>query len=111
MTLSPGPIPPSQVRDWHRILAEFVRLVLAPVILSCSGFFTANFLISGQYTWPRTSRVFALTLTVLILSYEFIYKEQMARGATSDRAKRVVLYSCIIPYAIGVLLMVALWKL
>ena len=80
-------------------------------MLLFSGFFTANFLISGQYTWPRTSRVFALTLTILILSYEFIYKEQLAGGAAVDRARRVVLYFCIMPYVIGVLLMVALWKL
>lgn len=92
-------------------MAESIRFVLAPLILLFSGFFTANFLISGQYTWPRTSRVFALTLTILILSYEFIYKEQLARGATMDRAKRVLLYSCIMPYVVGVLVMVALWKL
>ncbi len=111
MTLQPGLTPPSRSRDWHYVLAEFVRLVLAPLILLFSGFFTANFVISGQYTWPRSSRVFALTLTVLILSYEFIYKEQLARGVTVDRAKRVVLYWCIMPYALGVLVMVALWKL
>ncbi len=93
------------------MLAETIRLVLAPLILLASGFFTANFLISGQYTWPRTSRTFALTLTVVILSYEFVYKEQLARGATVSRAKQVVLHSCTIPYILGVLVMVVLWKL
>jgi ABC-type multidrug transport system permease subunit len=96
---------------WHAFFSEAIRLALAPLILLFSGFFTANFIISGQYTWPRTSRAFALTLTILILSYEFVYKEQLARGATVDRAKRVLLHSCIIPYVIGVVIMVVLWKL
>jgi hypothetical protein len=111
VTHQPGSDPSHAPRDWHKVLAEAIRLVLAPVLLLFSGFFTANFLISGQYTWPRTSRVFALTLTILILSYEFLYKEQLAGGATVDRARRVVLYSCIMPYVIGVLLMIVLWKL
>lgn len=91
--------------------AAILRLALAPLLLLFSGFFTANFVISGQYTWPRTSRAFALTLTVVILSYEFIYKEQLAIGATADRAKRVLIQSCLIPYIIGVLIMMLLWKL
>ena len=84
---------------------------LAPSIMVFSGFFTANFLISGQYTWPRTSRIFALTLTIIVLSYEFVYKEQRARWRTEEQARAAVLYACVIPYAIGVLAMVALWKL
>jgi len=76
-----------------------------------SGFFTANFVISVQYTWPRTSRVLALTLTVLILSYEFVYKEQLARGIAPERARTVLLYACVVPYLVGWLLMLALWKL
>ena len=95
---------------WHAVFSETVRLVLAPLILVFSGFFTANFLVSGHYTWPRTSRVFALTLTVLILSYEFVYKEQLSRGVPVDRARTSLLYSCAIPYLIGVLLMLALWR-
>jgi hypothetical protein len=103
---------PVQARPgWHAFLAEAIRLVLAPLILLFSGFFTANFIISGQYTWPRTSRTFALTLTIVILSYEFIYKEQLSRAATADRAVRSVVYSCLLPYMMGVLMMVALWKL
>jgi ABC-type multidrug transport system permease subunit len=101
---------PQARSGWHVFFSDAVRLGLAPLILVFSGFFTANFIMSGQYTWPRTSRAFALTLTILILSYEFIYKEQLARGATVDRAKRVLLHSCIIPYVIGVLIMVVLWK-
>jgi hypothetical protein len=87
-----------------------VRYVFAPAIFFVSGFFSANFVISGQYTWPRTSRVLALTLTLLVLCYEFVYKEQRTSGS-EEQARHALLYSCAIPYAIGVFLMLALWKL
>jgi hypothetical protein len=96
---------------WHHFFAQTVRYVLAPLILVFSGFFTANFLISGQYTWPRTSRVLALTLTLLVLSYEFVYKEQKAKTGSVDQARAALLYSCVIPYVVGVALMIVLWKL
>jgi hypothetical protein len=83
---------------------------LAPAILAISGFFTANFLVSGQYTWPRTSRVLALTLTLLVLAYEFVYKEQLATTGSGQQARKAVLYACVIPYALGALLMIVLWK-
>ena len=92
------------------MFAEVVRWVLAPLVLLVSGFFTANFAISGQYSWPQTSRVSVLTLTVVILAYEFVYKEQLSLHAQSGRAKAVVLYSCLIPYAVGWVLMLVLWK-
>jgi len=103
---------PVQARPgWHTLFSETIRLVLAPIILLLSGFFTTNFVISGQYTWPRTSRVFALTLTALILAYEFVYKEQLARRGSTERARLSVLYACVVPYSVGVLLMLLLWKL
>ena len=96
---------------WHAFFSDSVRFVLAPLILLFSGFFTANFIISGAYTWPRTSRTLALTLTVLILSREFVYKEQLSRNASPDRAWWALLYSCVLPYVIGVLVMLALWAM
>lgn len=53
----------------------------------------------------------ALTLTLLVLSYEFVYKEQRARSGSPEQARAAVLYACIIPYLAGVALMLALWKL
>ena len=93
------------------MFAHGIRYVLAPAILGISGFFTANFLVSGQYTWPRTSRALALTLTLLILSYEFVYKEQIVTTGSGEQARTAVLYACVIPYAVGAILMFALWKL
>lgn len=103
-----GPLPTRE--GWHAIFSEVVRFGLAPLTLLFSGFFTANFIISGQYTWPRTSRVLVLTLTVLILSYEFVYKDQLARHTNPARAKTIVFYSCLIPYLVGCGLMLVLWK-
>jgi hypothetical protein len=88
-----------------------VQFVLAPLILLFSGYFTANFLIGGHYTWARTTQTLALTLTVLILSHEFIYKEQLSRTGSPDRARSALLYSCAIPYIAGVFVMLALWAL
>jgi hypothetical protein len=96
---------------WHRLFAQVVRYALAPAIFLFSGFFTANFLISGLYTWPRTSRVLALTLTLLVLSYEFVYREQTTGSASEHQARTTLLYSCVVPYVIGVVFMLALWKL
>ena len=93
------------------LFAQSIRYIVAPATLAISGFFTANFLMSGQYTWPRTSRVLALTLTLLVLSYEFVYKEQAAQTGSGQQARSAVLYACVIPYALGAILMLALWKL
>jgi hypothetical protein len=93
------------------LFPNLVRFALAPLILAASGFFTANFLISGQYTWSRTIRTLALMLTVVILSYEFVYKEQLARDEPPALARFALLYSCALPYVIGVGVMFVLWAL
>ena len=96
---------------WHTFFSDLVRFVLAPLILFLTGFFTANFIIGGSYTWSQTSRMLALTLTVLILAREFVYKEQLSRNAAPGRAWSVLLYSCALPYVLGALVMVALWAI
>jgi len=87
--------------------------VIAPLVLLSSGFFTADFLLSGVYTWPRTSRIIVLTITLVVLSYEFVYKEERVRrlGPSDDRALNALLFSCVIPYTIGALALVALARL
>ena len=102
----------AEPRDWPRWLTELIRLGLAPLILFLSGFLTAEFILANYYTWPRTSRALILTLTVAILSYEFVYKEQRALRSdpTGRWAQHALVYSCVIPYAVGVsvLLLLAL---
>jgi hypothetical protein len=95
----------------HAFFSDSVRFVLAPLILLFSGYFTANFIISGSYTWPRTSRTLGLMLTMLILSHEFVYKEQLSRNESPGRARSALLYSCVLPYVLGVLVMLAIWAL
>lgn len=98
---------------WHDWFAGAVRWAIAPLLLFSSGFFTADFLLSGLYTWPRTSRVLVLTLTVGVLSYEFVYKEQRARcsGPPGDRPLKALLYSCMVPYALGALTIMGLARM
>jgi hypothetical protein len=97
-------------RPWF---ADAVRFVVAPLILFSSGFFTADFVLSGIYTWPRASRVLVLTVTIAVLAYEFVYKEQRAAHPEqpAGRHLRTVLYSCAIPYGIGGLALLALARL
>jgi hypothetical protein len=103
-----GPLPVRSGRP--AVFSETVRLALAPLVLLCSGFYTASFALSGSYSWPQTSRALVLTLTVLILSYEFVYKEQLGQQASPGRARIVLIRSCLIPYVIGWVVMLALWK-
>lgn len=103
---------PVEARSDRPVLfPNLVRFALAPLILIASGFFTANFLISGQYTWSRTIRTLALMLTVVILSYEFVYKEQLSSDKPPALAWFALLYSCALPYVIGVGVMFLLWAL
>ncbi len=101
---------PSGRASGHIWFAQAVRLGIAPLVLLFIGFFTADFLLSGLYTWPRTSRVLALTLTAVVLSYEFVFKEQRLRagGASGAGPARALVYSCLIPYAVGFFALVAL---
>lgn len=93
--------------------AHTVRFTVAPLLLLSSGFVTTDFLLSGSYTWPRTSRIIVLTLTILVLAHEFVYKEQLAQPPRPSHARAVkaLLYSCVIPYAIGACALLALARL
>lgn len=87
-----------------------VRYLVAPFALAFSGFHTTDFLLSGVYTWPRTSRIIVLTFAILILSYEFVYKDpQIPRALqASHRSAKPLLYVCLVPYLLGSLLLIML---
>lgn len=109
----PSSVPVSKAFLWQARFADIIRLIVAPMLLLFSGFFTMDFVLSGAYSWPRTSRILALTLTLAILIYEFIYKEQQARHpeySIKQRAK-MLLYSCVIPYVMGACALIALARL
>lgn len=90
-----------------------IQWVIAPLVLCFSGFHTTHFLLSGLYTWPRTSRVIALTLAASVLTYEFVYKAQLAQTPqpSGNLHLKAVLYSCIIPYVLGSLALLTLIRL
>ena len=94
-------------------LAGTIRFFLAPLILFISGFSTTDFVLSGIYTWTRTSKVLVLTITIIVLSYEFVYKEQRTLKPDSFEASaaRALLYSCLIPYAVGVAALLVLARM
>ncbi len=98
---------------WKLPLSALVYLVLAVILSAWSGFFTMDFLLSGIYTWPRSSRVVTLSGAVVILVYEFIYKEHQARHAamTGIPPLKVVVYTCMLPYMLGTLALLALMNL
>ncbi len=107
-------IPDARATGFGKLpLSALINLGLAVLLSAWSGFFTMDFLLSGIYTWPRSSRVAALTCTVIILAYEFIYKEHRARhvAVTGIAPLRVVVYACMIPYALGTLALLALISL
>lgn len=99
--------PGSSPRHFFR---KTVRYVIAPLALSFSGFHIMDFLLSGVYSWPRTSRILALTIAVIILSYEFVYKENNTQMPTPSGGlgRKVVLSSCVIPFLMGTLALVFL---
>ncbi|GJL54982.1 MAG: hypothetical protein NPIRA02_21140 [Nitrospirales bacterium] len=72
-----------------------------------------DFLVGGIYTWPQMSRVFAMTLAIVILSYEFVYKEHQEEsasrpGALNQQGVKSILYFCVFPYMVGVLALLSL---
>jgi hypothetical protein len=93
---------------WQGWFSPAIRFIVAPLILLLSGFYTADFLLSGAYTWPKSSRTVVLTVTVAILSYEFVYKEAHAAHGQTPSPWSTVLYSCVIPYGLGVLALLAM---
>lgn len=105
---SESPLRP--VSSTNPVFRPIVRFVIAPLALFFSGFHIMDFLLSGAYSWPRTSRIIILTFAVIILSYEFVYKEYYshAAAAAKNMGLKVVLASCVIPFMVGSLALVFL---
>ena len=95
------------------VFRQVIRFAIAPLALGFSGFHITDFLLSGVYSWPRTSRIIVLTLAIIILSYEFVYKEsipQIPMGAKKHDL-RVVISSCVIPFMLGSFALILLFAL
>lgn len=85
-------------------------VLLVPLVTASGGFFTLDFILSGQYTWGRTLRTVALCLSLLVLAYEFVYRDLQARYPdwTSQRLLNHVLGYSAIPFVGGMALLVLL---
>ena len=104
-------LPDSHTTGFRRLpVSALITLVIAVFLSAWSGFFIMDFLLSGIYTWIRSSRALALICAIFILSYEFVYKEHHARHAvlTGIAPLKVVWYCCVIPYLAGMLALLAL---
>ena len=111
--MSVSSIQPISEKSNRLPLPAIIHLILAVLLMAWSGFFTMDFLLSGMYTFPRASQAITLTFAMIILSYEFIYKEHLAQYSTMTKILpiKVVFYSCIIPYMIGGLALLLLGNL
>ena len=85
-------------------------LVVVPIVNAIGGFFTLDFLLSGQYTWGRTLRTFTLLLSLLVLAYEFVYRDLQARHPewTGRRLLNHVLGYSVTPFFGGMALLLLL---
>jgi hypothetical protein len=93
-------------RWWN---GAFLVLVV-PIVNAIGGFFTLDFLLSGQYTWGRTLRTFVLSLSLLVLAYEFVYRDLQARHPEwpGRRLLKSVLGYSVIPFFGGMALLLLL---
>lgn len=85
------------------LFGQIIRYAIAPLGLGFSGFHITDFLLSGVYSWPRTSRIIVIILAVVILSYEFVYKETIAQmpPGSNKVGLKAVLSSCVVPFMLG----------
>ncbi len=104
-----GPITASSspgTRWWN---GAFLVLVV-PIVNAIGGFFILDFLLSGQYTWGRTLRTFVLSLSLLVLAYEFVYRDLQTRHPEwpGRRLLNHVLGYSVIPFFGGMALLLLL---
>ena len=88
----------------NKLSTLFLYFVFSPVLCAFSGFHLTSYLLVGLYTWPRTSRTLVLTVSTFIFVYEFIYKSQGPQFSSKKTWSQGewVLYTSMIPFAIGI---------
>jgi hypothetical protein len=104
-----GPITAPSSPASRRWNGAFLVLVV-PIVNAIGGFFTLDFILSGQYTWGRTLRTFVLSLSLLVLAYEFVYRDLQARHPEwpGRRVLKSVLGYSVIPFFGGMALLLLL---
>jgi len=101
------PVAGSQGWRWG---GGFFLGVVVPVVQAVGGFFILDFLLSGQYTWGRTLRTLTLSLSLLVLAYEFVYRDLQVCHPdwTGRRLMRCVLGYAVFPFLSGMGLLLLL---
>lgn len=97
---------------WRR-LGDFFLTVCIPIFHWTGGFFLLEFVLSGQYTWGRTLRTFALVMGNVVMAYEFVYREQETLHPEWPQrllVKTVLRYS-VGPFALGLAVALLVWML
>jgi hypothetical protein len=97
----------SSGRRWW---SEWFLVVVVPIVHASGGFFILDFLLSGRYTWGRTLRTITLSLSLLVLAYEFVYRDLQTRPPdwTGRRLMNNVLGYAVFPFLGGMALLLLL---
>jgi hypothetical protein len=80
-----------------RHLGDFFLTICIPIFHWTGGFFLLEFVLSGQYTWGRTLRTFALFMGNVVMAYEFVYRDQQT--VHPDWSQRV-LVNTVMKYSV-----------
>ncbi len=87
---------------WRR-MGDCFLCVFVPLYHVVGGFFILEFLLTAEYTWGRTLRMFVLFLSNLILGYEFVYRELETSHPdwTARTLRKSVMKYSVIPFSAG----------
>jgi hypothetical protein len=87
---------------WRR-MGDFFLVVVIPLFHAVGGYFVLQFVLSGDYTWGRTLRTFALLMGNLVMGYEFVYRDLQAAHPewSSALLKKSVMKYSVIPVSVG----------
>ena len=77
--------------------------VVVPLYHVVGGFFILEFVLTAEYTWGRTLRMFVLLLSNLVLGYEFVYRELETTHPewTAAMLRNSVMKYSVIPFSAG----------
>jgi hypothetical protein len=87
---------------WRR-MGDWFLVVFVPLYHVVGGFFILQFLLTAEYTWGRTLKMFVLFLSNLILGYEFVYRELETTHPdwTATTLRKCVIKYSVIPFSAG----------
>jgi hypothetical protein len=87
---------------WRR-LGNLCLVVCVPIFHIFCGYFILEFILSADYTWGRTTRIFVVFLSNLVLGYEFVYRDLQTTHPdwSKELLQRSVMKYSVIPFLIG----------